>query len=228
MRNLQLASIKYSKPKRFVRPGAEIPPERVHRYLSPEDERYLMSGRVVVEEKMDGSPVDFAAGNRYIIFAEDLRRKHSILYRVPGRYAIFDIFDSRRGVFASPEEKAELSRDVRKGLLRAENIPPESFFPVAVVACGIFPGPSALAPLMGVSAYAIDQDTRTNTYMEGIVIKPDRELYPEEQVRGKLIRQEFEDGIGEHYLRLPEVRNIIDPAAEIVVAYPAYPSFRSP
>lgn len=223
MHTLHAPSIYYPKPRRFMRPGTEIPPERAQRYLNREDARYLMRGRVLVEEKMDGSPVDFFAANRYIIFAEDLRRKHSIFYRVPGRYAVFDIFDINRGVFVFSEEKADLSRDIRKGLLRVEGVPAENFFPVAVVARGVFPNPFELAPLMGISGYAIDEKTGKNTHMEGIVIKPDRDLCPEEQVRGKIVRQEFEDGIEEHYLRMPEVRNIIDPRLDVVVRYPAHP-----
>ena len=105
MKERMLHEIKYFKPRRFPLNGKPLPEERANRHLNQEDSRYLLSGKVIVEEKMDGSPVSFIAGGRYRIFAEDLKMRHSLYYRVPGRYAIFDIFDYNRNVFVFPEER---------------------------------------------------------------------------------------------------------------------------
>lgn len=213
-----LHPVEYAKPRRLVMDGARIPEGRAHRYLPEKDARYLLKGKVIVEEKMDGTPASFVVGNQYIAFCEDMRRRHSIAYRVPGRYAVFDIFDTKRGVFVFSEEKAELSLAIRKGLLRAEGAAPADFFPVAVVAHGVFV-PAELPALMGISGYAFEPGTGKSAPMEGIVIKPDRDLYPEEQLRAKLVRPEFDREMDEHHLRRPEVRNIIDPGTSIIVCY---------
>lgn len=211
-------AVDYFKPKRFTRHGMRIPPERAHRHLSESDARYLLKGRVLVEEKMDGTPAAFLAGGTHIIFAEDLRRRHSVFYRIPARYCIFDIFDIRRGVFVFSEEKAELSMAVRDGKLKVEGASGADFFPVASLGAGVFTLAELVLMAEAISAYAKGEKGEPAN-MEGIVVKPDRDLYPEEQLRGKIVRPEFDADIDEHYLRLPEVRNIIDPSTPLVLRY---------
>jgi hypothetical protein len=68
------------------------------RYLKADEARFLLGQRVMVEEKMDGKPVAFET-KRFTLFAEDMKTRHSINYRVPARYALFDVYDNERGLF---------------------------------------------------------------------------------------------------------------------------------
>lgn len=217
MKERTLHEIKYFKPRRFPVNGRPLPEERAGRHLSKKDSEYLLSGKVIVEEKMDGSPVSFIAGGKYRIFAEDLKARHSLYYKVPGRYAIFDIFDYSRNLFVFPEEKIELALAVRKGSLRVDGNIASSFFPVPTIESGVFSSPEELVLLAGTSAYAINAETGGRGMMEGVVVKPYRDLYPEEQMRGKYVRPEFEDEISTHYLRMPYSGNEINPGIGLVL-----------
>lgn len=176
----------------------------------------LLRGRVIIEEKLDGKPVSFEA-SRYHIFAEDMKKQHSIFYVLPGRYAVFDIYDDKRGVFVFSEEKLELANALRKGKIKVKNVDPLVFFPVPQVAKGTF-RMEELVEMAGLSAYACERDTGERVYMEGIVVKPDRDLFPEEFLSGKLVRREFEEGIKTHHLRKPAIYNIINPSLEVVLS----------
>ncbi|MEM4366801.1 MAG: RNA ligase family protein [Candidatus Anstonellales archaeon] len=185
----------------------------------------LLKDRVVVEEKMDGKHIRFETQD-YVIFAEDMKRQHTIFYVLPGRYAVFDIYDKKREVFVSSEEKIKLSFDLRKGKIMVENIDPILFFPIPTIEKGKF-RPEELFQMIGLSAYARDNN-KERTYMEGIVVKPDMEMTLQVFLGGKIVRQEFEEGIKIHYLRLPARYNIINPSLEVVVFLknmpPNYPS----
>ena len=74
-----------------------------------------------------------------------------------------------------------------------------------------------LPALIRTSAYALDKKTKQPALMEGIVVKPDRDLFPEEFLTGKIVRSEFSDGIEINYLRLPTEFNAIDPSVEVVL-----------
>lgn len=211
-------AFKYPKPKRFPLGKATI---RKKKYLTDDEVARLLRGKVVVEEKMDGKMVRFRA-ERFLVFAEDLKHVHSIYYKLPGRYAIFDVFDSQRGVFLYYDTVRELGNDMRKGVLRVNDvngadIAPILFFPVPLVAIGLF-GIEDMPKLIGLSAYAIDHDTKKPDFMEGIVVKPCRDLFPEEFLTGKLIREEFASGIKKHYLNLPFRSNIINPNMPVAYA----------
>jgi hypothetical protein len=202
-------SLKYPRTLRL--PLVNIEGKRV---LGESETEKLFRGKVVVEEKMDGRTADFTA-ERYHIFAEDLRRQHSIFYKLPGRYAVFDVFDYQRGLFVIADEKLEIARDLRSGKLRVKDVDPILFFPIPRIATGNFTM-EQIPPLVGISAYAYDKAKKQPACMEGVVVKPCRDLFEEEFVTGKLIRTEFREGIEVHYLNQPYRPNAINPKVQVV------------
>ena len=71
--------------------------------------RLLLEQDVLIEEKMDGRTAKFTADNgRLSIFCEDLKWRHSIRYKVPARFAIFDIFDNQRTYYLDAEAKEDI------------------------------------------------------------------------------------------------------------------------
>lgn len=200
-----MADFRYPKPLRFpINDGIKY-----KRRLTDDDMRYLLSGRVAVEEKMDGKEKILKAGH-FIICAEDMMLVHSVSYRIPRRFAVFDVFDEKRGLFLGPEGKA----DVVEFLQRTSSFLPKSaaagIFLVKKISEGKFSIDQLNEMLDMLSDYAITLDGQPG-YMEGIVIKPARELFYEEHISGKLIRSEFEEGMGTHYLREPRRLNAINP-----------------
>lgn len=196
----------YNKPRRF--PIGHIPPRKKGKVLSEGDVALLLRGRVVVEEKMDGRPTHIET-DRFVFLAEDLRRQHSIHYRLPGRFAVFDIYDVVREVFLSPDERTDIVLALRRGVLTIEGVDCSLFFPVPRVAEGVF-SMVQLPDLITTSAYAINSDSRAGVQMEGIVVKPARELLPPEQIAGKIVRAEFLQEIVINYLSLPPRYNEIN------------------
>jgi len=205
-------NIGYPKPRRIPLGKGNVN----RNMLTAKQVSDLLRGRVVVEEKLDGKPASFEASH-YIVFAEDMKKQHTIFYALPGRYAVFDIYDEKRGVFVFSAEKLELTNALRKGKIKVKNLDPVLFFPVPQVAKGTF-GTGELVEMVGLSAYARERDTGERVYMEGIVVKPDRDLFPEEFLSGKLVRREFEEGIKTHHLRMPAMYNIINPSLEVVIS----------
>ncbi len=212
--SIDLCTEKYRKPKRF--PYSWRPKHK--RVLTKEEMNFLLNQRLVVEEKMDGKMTSICAG-ALRLFLEDLKYKHSIKYRVPARFVLFDILDMSRGVFLNRDDKV----DVYNILLRKKHLLPEplrtsGFFLVDEIARGVFTL-EALEDLLDkiTSRYVLSEDKRP----EGIVVKPARELYFFEYTAGKLVRPEFEDGIETHYLRRERERNIIDPRMIEEFAHPS-------
>ena len=214
----------YMKPKRF--PIGKIIESKKDKYLSLMDAKKLLNWEVAVEEKLDGKFTIFQ-NDKYVFFAEDMYTKHSIYYRVPGRYAIFDIYDKERKLLLKWETKTSITLDIRKGKIRIPNpnnramyINPKLFFPVPLIDIGLY-DMKELSNLIGISAYAInDEDKNKHTWMEGIVVKIHRDLFLVEHMAGKLVRIEFTEGITDNYLRKEEVRNIIDPKnTPIIISY---------
>lgn len=203
---------------RYPKPGRIPLGNNIHKRntLTVRKASKLLRGKVVIEEKMDGKPQSFEAQG-YVIFAEDMKKQHSIFYILPGRYAVFDIYDEKRGLFVFSEEKAELAKAIKEGKIKVKNANSSMFFPVPEVAKGKFDA-EELPELLGISAYAHDANTREPAYMEGIVVKPDRDLFPEEFIAGKLVREEFEEGIDKHHLRMPPRYNLINPSIEVILS----------
>lgn len=179
-----------------------------------EEVEYLLEGQVIVEEKMDGK-TSMHRGDRFIIFAEDLKYVHSLHYRVPARFAIFDVFDLARTLFLCRRHKEDVFNSIRRGTIKIDGRNPSDFFLVPLVAEGIFKL-EELPKLIGISRYAYDPETKGPVSMEGIVVKQDRDLLlPEfKYTTGKIVRSDFSDNISENYLKKPLRENIINPAIE--------------
>jgi hypothetical protein len=210
-------NITHPKPKRF--PVGKIVKEKD--FLTPREVQHLLLGKVVIEEKMDGKPLRFISGDpQLFIFAEDLKRMHSIFYHVPGRYAIFDIFYASRDVFVCPDEKLALAREIRAGKIRLASANPLLFFPVPRIATGRF-GVDDFPQFLGKSAYArVENNVHVPAPGEGIVVKSAADAFPEEFYTGKIVRAEFLGVDTINYLKRPYRGNAIDPAVEIVESIP--------
>jgi len=184
---------------------------RKDKIMPMDDAKFLLSGRVIVEEKMDGR-CSRHEGDRFIIFSEDLLWKHSIHYRVPARFAVIDIFDPQCGRFLPREEKESVFAAIRRGAVKIGNEGSSSFFLVPLITEGKF-RIGELFSLIGLSKYAFDPLTKGSTSMEGIVVKQNRSLFAVEfdYAVGKIVKKEFTDGITKHYVRKPPERNLINP-----------------
>ena len=69
--------------------------------------------------------------------------------------------------------------------------------------------------LIRISAYAFDPKTMKKMQMAGVVVKPDRQLYPEEQLRGKI---DVSGGTGGESPP-PQGRNTILHGMDLVIRY---------
>lgn len=200
--------------ERFAYPKALrlLPSKYKHdkKRLSKEEARYLLSGRVIIEEKMDGKET-LGKAERFIICSEDLRTRHSIAYRVPARFAVFDVFDMEREVFLASEGKTDVTEFYMRNLHLLPEPLARGVFPVKQIARGNFKLEDLQRIAESVSDYAFDPGTGEREQMEGIVVKPDRELLYDEHISGKIIMDEFEARISIHYTRKPKVMNQIDP-----------------
>lgn len=204
MNQIQLA---YPKPLRIPIGANRIPSKQ---YMPEKDLAYLLSGRVIVEEKMDGK-FSFTFLGQFVLFAEDLKVRHSIAYRVPARFAIFDVFDTKREVFLDLDGKTQLVSELAaRGHVLPDKWRGKVFqAPVLHNACVTA---EELPLMVSESAYAFDPDTKRPALMEGIVVKPDRELLLPEHLSGKLVREEFEKGIALNYMKEKLVYNIVHPS----------------
>lgn len=213
MIKVERLTVEYPKPKRF--PLGAIPAGK--KPMSQEHAAAILKGKVAVEEKLDGTPVKLTlADPAIILFAEDLRRQHEIFYHLPGRYAIFDIFNMAREMIVCPAEKASLAREIRNGKIRITGLDSRLFFAVPRIAEGKF-ALDELPQFLGISAYARkDGLIHEPAPGEGIVVKSFVDWFPEEKLAGKLVRAEFIGAIKENYLRGPVRHNAIDPKIHAV------------
>jgi len=182
----------------------------------------LFSGqRIIVEEKMNGTSVKFSADHgRFILLSEDMKVFKPGLtgkYRVPARYSIFDVFDTSKGRFVSFIEKEDVFRSIQRNSLQVDGTNVYNFFLVPILAQGCHFNLDSMPQFLEYfSRYAIDPKMRKPTFMEGVVVKPARELYlvEYEDLVGKLIRNEYlsgKSGIGTNHRRLPTQLNDINP-----------------
>jgi hypothetical protein len=184
-------------------------------------ERLFNGQRVIVEEKMNGTAKVFRAGNgEFWLFVEDMyiNKLSAGVYTVPARYSLWDIYNKWKKKFVSFVEKEDIFRAIKRDELQISEINSYNLFLVPLIAQGnSFKLEDMPAFLNIPSRYAIDPKTKKPIEMEGIVIKPARELLlPEyEELVAKLIYKEYffgESGIDENYLRKPLKRNIINPS----------------
>lgn len=147
-------------------------------YMTRDQAEKLLSGEVVIEEKIDGSTDSRDFGD-HKVFGEAMKNKHSIPYdELPGYFIGFDVWDKKDGKFLGYDSKIEF--------LRKHGIPSTNL---------IFRGThdpkdlEGLTKYLGKSKFAADQDA------EGIVIKN-----YDTQMFGKLVRLEFLEGITDHWI----------------------------
>lgn len=209
----------YPKPKRLPL-GQRI---KGKEYMGEKEMEWLFKSRLLIEEKMDGRQAYFET-ERFILWVEDLQRRHSIKYRIPGRYALFDVYDRKMMQFLNRDQKLQVWWDIHNGKIDILNIDGKYnqrplIFPVPVIA-RTHSVLSEMASFIMPSAYAINKKGRDLQLMEGIVVKQDRVQFYFEYVVGKVVREEFEKGICTNYRNLPREDNIIDPSVPIIFDYP--------
>ena len=162
-------------------------------YMPADQLRLLFSGRVIVEEKMDGKHTR-CAKKPFVFFAEDMLKRKRVAYSLPGRYAIFDIFDLNDGLFLGPDDKMNLVTELANS--RQHLLPPQfrqgRVFPVPYLASGIV-SISDLNELMKESAYAFYPASGNRAPAEGIVVKPFMGMLADGHIAGKLLTRELLD-----------------------------------
>jgi len=216
MKLMDLSAFNCPKPKTLPT-GQNLKPNNI---IGKDDLRYLLVGQVVVEEKMDGTMVKFASMDpELVIFAEDLKRRRSIFYQLPGRYSIFEIYNVKRGVFLDSEEKISLSNEMRRGKIKIPEIEPVLFFPTPRIATGKF-ALEELLQFVGESAYARGSEDKHPVPGEGIVVKQFADNFPIDFVTGKIISEGFPSAVIGSYLQLPYMQNVVDPSLPLVIDIP--------
>lgn len=74
-------------------------------YLVADEVANLLTGSVVIEEKLDGKLVELEAEG-YVIFKEDLKRRHTVAYMdLPAWEVGLDVWDPDLGKFLDRDEK---------------------------------------------------------------------------------------------------------------------------
>ncbi|MEM3362266.1 MAG: hypothetical protein QXV83_01135 [Candidatus Anstonellaceae archaeon] len=175
----------------------------------------LLEDKVIIEEKMDGKPV-LLIGEKYLVLAEDLKETRSIKYKVPARFAIFDIYNRKNGVLSFRQkisayyELKYLSRlEPFRTYPTEEIVYPDSMFMVRVIAIGNFKLKD-LPSFITYSPYAAEP----NTYMEGIVVKSYNSIVIGSEA-GKIIANELNyqvNRIKQKHKTTEQIEyNIIDP-----------------
>jgi len=162
---------------------------------------------------MDGKQTSIEL-DKYTLWVEDLKYKHSIKYRVPARYALFDIYEKNTRKFLNRDDKINLYLDIMNN--KYGNIP--NMFPVPLVTKRTIEKVEEIPKLVRESYY-IDSNSE-DRFMEGLVIKQDRTLFYPEAISGKFVRKEFTEGITTNYLRKQLEKNIIDISVPILYEYP--------
>jgi len=204
---------KYPKLRRF--PVGKMPVGKEDAIMPMEDAKDVFRQHVIIEEKMDGKDAVIDA-DRFRLFMNDMKITHTICYRIPARFVVFDIFDKHRTVFLSREEKESVFGSIQKNVIKLENFNSYHFFLAPLISSGMYTFED-LPGFIGLSKYAINRDTKAQGYMEGVVVKPDHDtfLFELEHLSGKLVREEFTKGITANYLEKPIRFNLINPSFEV-------------
>ena len=173
---------RYPRIYRIEFPGS---PRRGKRYLTSKEIDALLIGPVVVEEKLDGKLIELEEEG-YVIFKEDLKRKHAVVYtQLPAWGVGLDIWDPDQECFLDVGEKLTVF-----GALDIPTAP--------ILFEGVVRGLGQLFNFLGTkSAFGALQ-------IEGIVIKNyDKGLF------GKVVDPLFDQEVDEsvHHLRRPYQMN---------------------
>jgi len=93
---------RYPKIYRIRVPGHK---RRGKDYLVTDEVDNLLTGSVVIEEKLDGKLVELE-DEGYVIFKEDLKRRHTVAYMdLPAWEAGLDVWDPKLECFLDPDDK---------------------------------------------------------------------------------------------------------------------------
>jgi hypothetical protein len=199
-------------PKRFPIKGAEVVANGP--YLRTVEVDYLLQYAVRITEKFDGNRIAVPAG-RYVLTVEDMLDKKSIFYRVPARYAVYDIFDRRRALFLDSYGIRSVMKDIATASLKIDGVSPDSFFPVPLVAEGVYQV-DEIPALLRNSEYAKDEDTGEAVLAEGIIIKHDFEHFLWMYVSGMLLAKDTLGDPVHKPLTSKSSQNHIDPSISFV------------
>lgn len=172
------------------------------KFLTEDEKKELLSGTVVIQEKIDGTERHKELED-FIIFYEDVRFCHTIHYtKLPTYELLFDIYDKKRKRFLSLDELGGLLED--RGVLW---VPIESgdFRWTFAADCPVLDKISSanvneaeerIVKILG------SQSRFSDELIEGVVVKN-----YEKQLFGKVVRQEFFDKVqqSEHWRRKPKM-----------------------
>lgn len=100
--------MRYIKPLRI--PIYQIPSKR---YIKEDQADEFFQNRLVVEEKMDGTMKHIKI-DKFILHVEDLLHRKTIPYRVPARYALFDIYDIEEKLILGRDDRIAVFKDLVK------------------------------------------------------------------------------------------------------------------
>ena len=159
---------------------------QIGRHLMSQHEMHLLlTGKVVIEEKLNGKTVGTMQRPGHTIYGEYLALKHSIVYdALPAWIVAFDVYDHNAGRF--------LDRKAKLQVLETVGVPC-----VPLIYEGEIKTVDELIALLDrQSAFS------TKSRIEGIVIKN----YPI-QLMGKVVSYEFLTGIEKHWTKSAIVRN---------------------
>lgn len=173
---------RYPKIYRIEIPGHK---RRGKDYLITDEIDNLLTGSTIIEEKLDGKLIELEAEG-YVIFKEDLKRKHTVAYMdLPAWEVGLDVWD--------PDQKRFLNRDEKYDIFQALGIP---IAPILFV--GAVRGLGQIFDLLGrESAFGAQR-------IEGVVIKNyAKGLF------GKVVDPLFDQEVdeSEHHLRRPYEMN---------------------
>ncbi|MEM2526599.1 MAG: RNA ligase family protein [Candidatus Anstonellales archaeon] len=179
--------MRYIKPLRI--PIYQIPSKK---YMKEEQADELFRSRLVVEEKLDGNMIYRPVG-RWILYLEDLYHRRTIPYRIPARYALFDIYDI--------EEKLILGRDDRiavfEDLVKIDPALKYQIFHVPELERGVFNWREDPIKIADSPSRFADQKMQSRK-MEGVVFKLEQTIKITEEiikylkiVNAKFVNDEF-------------------------------------
>lgn len=175
---------RYPKIYRIEIPGYY---QRGKDYLTTDESDNLLTGHVVIEEKLDGKLIELE-GEGYVVFKEDLKRKHTVAYTdLPAWEVGLDIWD--------PDQERFLSSNEKYVIFRVLGIP---------IAPRLFAG--SIRGLGQIFDFLGKESVFGASRIEGIVIKNyDKGLF------GKVVDPLFDqevDEAGHHLRRLYEMNRL--------------------
>lgn len=190
--------VAYPKPLRLP-VGPPIPSKR---YLGLEEALALMAKPLIAEEKLDGTEAMLAYGH-LLLYAEDMLWRKTVPYRVPARYALFDVLDLKEGYWWSREDKEAFMEEVLRGHH------PELWGKVFLVP-PLHRGRFTLEEVPSLAEVESRYGDGAGVKVEGLVFKVEGRVPMEtrEVVRAKFVRAEFYSQFTEEKVR---GRNPIQP-----------------